>query len=297
MSKIIRMTPEYLEQCRKDFDTYLKNLKLADGKISFSKTFAADKKRATLFFTAEAWVKMVMLINEFSKEVAWHGVAYRMENDQEKDEYIITDIMVYPQEVTGATVEMDTEKYATWLMENDEDERFYNIHMQGHSHVNMTPTPSGVDLNHQEEILAQLGDEDFYIFMIYNKSFRHNIKIYDLKKNTLFEDGDIDVKIHAASVGFEEFMQDAKEMVKEKTSRYAPVSTYGQFPQSNKPYNPLAQPSATPPVTPASGAKEKPKTQIGAGWMGANACDTGSQQSVWDDDDFYARYPYTGYNI
>ena len=41
----------------------------------------------------------------------------------------------------------------------------------GHSHVNMGTSPSSVDLNHQEEILRMLGDNDFYIFMIWNKSF------------------------------------------------------------------------------------------------------------------------------
>ena len=33
MSKIIRMTPEYIEECRKDFEESLKNAKLADGKL------------------------------------------------------------------------------------------------------------------------------------------------------------------------------------------------------------------------------------------------------------------------
>ncbi len=303
MSKIIRMTPEYIEECRKDFEESLKNAKLADGKISFTKTFVAEKKKATLYFTAEAWVKMVMLLNEFSKEVAWHGVAHRLD-DQENDAYIISDIMVYPQEVTGSTVEMDTEKYATWLMENDGDDRFYNIHMQGHSHVNMAPNPSGVDLNHQEEILAQLGDEDFYIFMIYNKSFKRNIKIYDLQKNTLFEDGDIEVKIYDASVGFDEFIKDAKDMVKDKVYRYQSLASggYNYQQQTGKPYNPLSNVGGTTPVTPASGSKsgdkkDKPKTQIGAGWKGvaaANACDNG-QESMWpeDQDDCYGYgYPY-----
>ena len=45
MSKIIRMTPEYIEECRKDFEESLKNAKLADGKISFTKTFVAERKR------------------------------------------------------------------------------------------------------------------------------------------------------------------------------------------------------------------------------------------------------------
>lgn len=309
MSKMIRMTPEYYEECRKDFEKALKNAKFSDGKVSFTKTFTAKKERATLFFTVEAWMKMLMLVQEFSKEVAWHGVAYRLDTEG-KNEYLISDILVYPQEVTGSTVEMDTAQYAVWLQENEEDERFYNIHMQGHSHVNMAPNPSSVDLNHQEEILAQLGDDDFYIFIIINKSCKRNIKIYDLQKNILFEDSDVDTEFYGSDTGLCDFINTAKDMVKEKTTVYQP--TYYQYPygqQVGSPYNPACgiqtTQGASQPVTPASGQKgekksekqEKPKTQIGAGWKGADAANSyGKQSSIYnyddedDDDDLYRRY-------
>ena len=190
MSRPIKMTQAYMDECRQDFEKALQLTKLADGKLTFTKTFSIADRKAVLYFTANAWAKMTALIRDFDKEVAWHGVASRGE-DESKDEYIISDIVVYPQTVSGATVEMDTEEYAKWLMDNADDERFENIHMQGHSHVNMVPNPSSVDLNHQEEILNMLGDDDFYIFMIWNKSLSNNIKIYDLKKNVLFEDKDI----------------------------------------------------------------------------------------------------------
>lgn len=102
---------------------------------------------------------------------------------------------------------IDTEKYALWIQENIEDERFNHIYMQGHSHVNMGTSPSSVDLNHQEEILGMLGDDDFYIFMIWNKSLASTNKIYDLKKNVMFEDKDITVKIVGQSEGLDEFIK------------------------------------------------------------------------------------------
>ena len=181
MSKPIKMTEQYMAECRADFEKALQLTKLADGKLSFTKVFTCGDRKATVVFTAGAWAKMALLIKEFDKEVAWHGVAHRAA-DEAVDEYIIEDIVVYPQEVSGTTVEMDTEKYAEWLMQNADDERFNNIHMQGHSHVNMPTSPSSVDLNHQEEILNMLGDDDFYIFMIWNKSFVSTNKIYDLRR-------------------------------------------------------------------------------------------------------------------
>lgn len=283
MSKPIKMTQQYMDECRLDFEKALQLTKLADGKLNFTKTFTLGDRKAIVYFEAEAWAKMVMLIKEFDKEVAWHGIARRVD-DESKDEYIISDIVVYPQEVTGATVEMDTEKYAQWLMENAEDERFDHIHMQGHSHVNMSPTPSSVDLTHQEEILNMLGDEDFYIFMIWNKSFVSNVKVYDLKKNVLFENGDITVKLVDCVEGLDEFLKNAKEMVKAKTY----TNGYGyQYPSSKPsgtpaPYNPVAQPKA-------GEKKDKPRTRIGAGWAGVNA-----QGSMFDDDDSgYNPYGYS----
>ena len=201
MSKPIKMTEQYMAECRADFEKALQLTKLADGKLSFTKVFTCGDRKATVVFTAGAWAKMALLVKEFDKEVAWHGVAHRA-TDEAVDEYIIEDIVVYPQEVSGTTVEMDTEKYAEWLMQNADDERFNNIHMQGHSHVNMPTSPSSVDLNHQEEILNMLGDDDFYIFMIWNKSFVSTNKIYDLKKNVLFEDKDITVKLEGEHEGW-----------------------------------------------------------------------------------------------
>ena len=234
MSKLIKVTPEIEARCREEFEKAIKEIKMSDGKFSFTVNFVNEKRGATIYYSSLAWEKQNAVLREFDKEVAWHGVA-RRGDDPEKDEYFIDDIMVYPQSVTAASVEMDTEEYAEWLMENCEDERFNNIRMQAHSHVNMGVTPSGVDLNHQEEILNMLDDDDFYIFMIWNKSLAVNAKIYDMRKNILFEAGDVAVKVDGLDY-LEDFIDEAKDMVKNKT--YAHTKSYAPIPA--KPYNPVA---------------------------------------------------------
>lgn len=214
MSKMIKLTPECLAEIRKDFESNLQGAKIADGKISYTKTFGYINRKATVYFAEVAWLKMQTLIREFDKEVAWHGIAYRG-NDKSKDEYYITDILVYPQEVTGATVNTDQEKYEMWLMQH-EDEVFNNIRMQGHSHVNMGTTPSSVDTTHQEKILAQLEDDMFYIFMIWNKRGEKTIKIYDLAKNILFDGNDVTVEVQDDGTGMTAFLAEAKKMVQDK---------------------------------------------------------------------------------
>ena len=224
MSKVIKLTTEQLQECRKDFDTALSTMKLTDGKISFIKTIACPNEKATLYFDPLAWRKMQTLVKEFDKEVAWPGVAYRGE-DETKNEYFITDILVYPQKVTGSTVNTDQEKYEMWLMQH-EDEVFNNIRMQGHSHVNMPTSPSPVDETHQAKILEQLEDDMFYIFLIWNKSNSKFIKIYDLKKNILFETIDVTVEILDDGSGIDEFLADAKKLVEDRPTTYYNGSGY-----------------------------------------------------------------------
>lgn len=219
MSKYIKLTPEHIKDCIREFEKDLASSKWADGKVSFSKTLGTISRKAKISFTEMAWMKMTSLVREFDKEVAWHGVAFRG-NDDTKDEYIIKDILVYPQKVTGASVEMDTEEYAKWIESNIDDERFFDIRMQGHSHVNMQVSPSSVDLTHQEAILEQLSDKLFYIFMIWNKRGEHNIKIYDLAKNILFENTDIEIELLDDGYGIKSFIADAKEQVKERGYQY-----------------------------------------------------------------------------
>lgn len=134
MSKLIKVTQEYLDEVRKDFEEVLTSGKFSDGKITFTKTVGTINRKAKVLFTPDAWRKMQALVSDFDKEVAWHGVAYRGEDDS-KDEYYITDILVYPQEVTGATVNTDQEKYEMWLMSHDDDV-FNNIRMQKPSIAN-----------------------------------------------------------------------------------------------------------------------------------------------------------------
>lgn len=223
MSKPIKLTEKLKAQALEEFAKVLNNAKMADGKFSYNKnfTYKGDAK-ATICFTPLAYTKMLGLIMNFDTEVAWHGVGKRID----KSKFLISDILVYPQQVSGSTVEMDTENYAKWLMENDEDERFDNIIMQGHSHVNFDTTPSPTDIKHQEDILSQLTDDMFYIFIIWNKKLEHTSRIYDLQNNILYEDKDISYEIDSESFDFEEFLSSAKKSVKIKPSPKAKTTNY-----------------------------------------------------------------------
>ncbi len=223
MSKPIFLTDEQRAQIAQEIINFVSSAKIADGKITFTKDLADNKQKATLRFTEMAYIKMMALVMKYDKEIAWYGVAER----GGENEYLITDILVYPQEVTSATVEMDMENYGHWLYHglSSGDERYDNIWAQGHSHVNMSTGPSGTDLNHQREILADLRNDTFYIFMIWNKKNEHTIRIFDLQNNVMFENTDVTVEVIHDVGGVLDLLDEAKANVKDKVYYKSPAVT------------------------------------------------------------------------
>ena len=214
MPKPIRITDEMKQQMQKEFTEVLDDIKMSDGKINFSKAFKyKDDVSAILWLTPLAYQKTVALVTEFSDEVAWHGSISRIG----RYEFVIDDVFVYPQEVTGSTVNTDQEGYTEWLYEFD-DEIFNKIRMQGHSHVNMSVSPSGVDDKHREQILEQLDASMFYIFMVWNKQLKTHTLIYDMENNILYDDDDIELKL-INNDEMVDFIEDAKDKVQKKSSK------------------------------------------------------------------------------
>jgi hypothetical protein len=81
----------------------------------------------------------------------------------------------------------------------------------------MGVSPSGVDDKHRQQILNQLEPDMFYIFMIWNKSLTVHTLIYDMMRNVLYEDRDVDVRLFGGE-GMDEFLADAREKVQKKSS-------------------------------------------------------------------------------
>lgn len=255
MSKPIKLTDELLKKLQEEFTENLKKMKMFDGEIKYTKKLkwsSGENDKATVIFYPLAYAKMIMLIQSFSEEVAWHGICGR--DADNSTVFYIKDIIVYPQVVTTGTVNTDQEEYQEWLFGLD-DHYFENNRMQGHSHVNFSTSPSTVDEAHQEAILANVPDDDYYIFMIWNKKNEHTVKIYDLKTNTLYEDNDIVIKIGDKNDSMDDFLNNAKKIVRRRTYQYQELKARTQEEQKlddNK--------------------KEKiEKPAIGFGWKGKKA--------------------------
>lgn len=244
MSKPIFMTPEIIEEVTANFRRAASELMLFKGKRTIDIDYywaqssnPAEREHVTITFTREAWKKQQLLIQSFSSEVGWHGVVSRDKEDPLH--FTIEDILVFPQKVTGATVTPDDEAYAIWNATLPPQQR-NAMRFHGHSHVNMGVTPSSTDDKYQQDMLGRLngdglteqaraamkesmGDMAFYIFMIFNKSGAHCVRLFDYFGNAYYEGNEI--TIEHESDEFADFLEDAKAKVVVKTYSYG--SGYG----------------------------------------------------------------------
>lgn len=221
MATPIKLTPEIKKEIMKKIAAEIDKSLMFNGEFSYKTAYEyKNVEKANIVFDPVAYIKMCAIVDQVSSEVAWNGTVTRVDDNT----FYITDIMVYPQTVTNVTVTVDEMEYAEWQDETFKtDEEFMSCRFQGHSHVNMSPTPSGVDLDTRENILKNIGSNDFYIFMIINKAKEFTACIYDMKNNIYYSNDDIDIYID--DFNYKKFVEDSKKMVKTATYSTAAKTT------------------------------------------------------------------------
>lgn len=202
--------------------------------LKFKMDEMKDDRKVEVFFTPLAWAKMYSLVTTYSSEVEWHGIVERTGDER----FLIKDILIFPHEVTGATVTSNQQEYEVWLNDLDDD-TFNALRFHGHSHVNMGVFPSSVDMGYRKNVLNNFGTpvegtDYFYIFLITNKRGELSGQVYDLKNNVLYTNDSshdeitIDVCYDDGDTYLSEFLSEARSVVKEANTYQAPKSyNYG----------------------------------------------------------------------
>lgn len=217
MQEVLKEISDKFEKAKSKDDFENKLLKSVQEVISKGvDEMSKSKMNAKVIFTQEAWIKMMTMIQMFETEIGWYGLV-RREDQEDSPSFVIYDILAYPQSVTSVTVVSDDEKHSQWFQDLDDD-TFNHLRMHGHSHVNMGASPSGTDLNNYKERIEVIIDDDFYIFMIWNKKLNNWIEIYDKKNNVVFDTDSIDVSIEGIEI--KEFMKTCKSMIVKKPTLY-----------------------------------------------------------------------------
>lgn len=212
---------EVFQKLKEAFEKACESIDEQTSTISLKIEPIKTENKPIVYFTPLAYLKIIELVKENSKEVGWHGTAERFGEEN----YIVTDIVVYPQIVTAANIDTDDKEFEDWLFDLP-IETVNKLRFHGHSHVNMGVSPSGTDLDHREKLTSQLNSEDdFYIFMIINKSHQVSFEIYDTRKNAVFDSNEIDYDIvYNENQVLSEFLDDSNKKVKEKV--YSTFNTY-----------------------------------------------------------------------
>lgn len=162
-----------------------------------------------IYITVNAYQKILTLTKEYSTEVAWHCL---VEHPQETNAYLIYDVLVFPQEVTGGTANGIDGEYEMWLSTLP-DEQFKKVRCHMHSHVNMSVTPSGVDEGYYSNLMTQV--TDYYITMIINKKSEYHLRFYDKTNNILYTDKELIVCFEDGT-SLQTWFDSIKDIVKEK---------------------------------------------------------------------------------
>ena len=226
--KIIKYNEDELQKIELKFKDYISKLKEGD-KVKFEYEPSKEFTKPKLIVSQVALMKMRSLVQNCGKEIGWNGTAVRIDGG-----YKIEDIYVYPQRVTAATVVCDEIETANWLT-NLPEGVWEKLKFQGHSHVNMGITPSGTDETMYSNYLNQLGDDDFMIFMIMNKSDNMYLQIIDKRDNKIYYKSDIDYIVE----GMDDFWEESKSQLKEikpEVNNYSYSYSYTSNRDDNKPY-------------------------------------------------------------
>lgn len=139
-----------------------------------------------IWVSPSAMKKMELYCKHCNKEIGWLGTVERVEHNT----FYVKDTLLFKQEVHSATCELspqDMMKIVEEAMEVDAEQgmRLNNeLRLWGHSHVNMTVTPSGQD-NTQMNTFAYC---DYFIRVIANKSGDLFFSIWDYKNNVKITD-------------------------------------------------------------------------------------------------------------
>lgn len=162
----------------------------------------------------EAAHKMWQYVQQCKGEVGWLGTT-----EVEGRNIIITDVMLFDQEVHSTTTEITPEglsKFATELMKKPDGMEIWNsIKVWGHSHVNMHVSPSGQD-NAQMRVFSQ-GGHPWFLRIIANKKGDLKVDLFDYANGLEFIDLPWEIRPSASALVIEERIKELlQELDKQK---------------------------------------------------------------------------------
>lgn len=206
-------------------------------KLSLKEVYAPK-----IFIVDDVAIQMAAYTKETDIEVAW--LLFVKEHlNEDTNEYIIYDTMLLEQECSATNADLTEEGLQTCLqkiIEENRTDEVDNIRGWGHSHVNMSVTPSKTDDDTFEEYYNKCS---YFIRLITNKKGETRIDFIDREKEIKFESLEWKIKytneqeglqklyyehinaINEIETKLEKLLEDKYEKIKEKTKKQIEKNT------------------------------------------------------------------------
>lgn len=193
-----------LEEFKKRLEEYDPS---EDDDLCFNKILTTKAKdKIHIYFTPQAYLMCETLVKTFTGEVGWNGLIKKYE-----DGYLVYDMMVYPQDVNGART-LDPTTNNDWM--DKYDDVITEMRYQAHSHVSMSTTASGTDMENQRNWVQNL-TRGIQLFQIWNKQGDINSFLYDIDEGLLYTKDDIEIEVLLENGTMNDFVNESKSMVKD----------------------------------------------------------------------------------
>lgn len=184
-----------------------------------AKTVAFLDNRYELYILPQARQKMEMYCDLSDGEIGWLAFVEKFDGVG----FLITDCVLLKQEVNGTTTEIDPMALIEFWNETAPEQQC-KIKMWGHSHVNMSPTPSGQDDSQMEYFKD---GNPWFIRLITNKKREYHIDIFDYQNGLKIHMDQADLKDYNPAAA--ELRTQIEEEIKNKVSKKTyttPAKTY-----------------------------------------------------------------------
>ena len=185
-----------------------------------AKTITFLDNRYELYILPEARNKMELYCDLSEGEIGW--LAYVEQFD--KQGFLITDCALLKQEVHATTTEITAEGLLEFW-NNTPVEQQAKIKLWGHSHVNMSVSPSGQDDSQMEYFRD---GNPWFIRLITNKKREYHIDIYDYANGLKIHMDQADLKTNKPAEN--ELKKQIEDEIKLKVSKKEYKSTASALP-------------------------------------------------------------------
>ncbi len=174
-----------------------------------AKTVTFLDNRYEVYILPQARQKMEMYCDLSEGEIGWLGFVEKYEGVG----FLITDCILLKQEVHATTTEIDPMALIEFWNQTPPEQQS-KIKIWGHSHVNMSTTPSGQDDSQMEYFKD---GNKWFIRLITNKKREYHIDVYDYENGLKVHMDQSDLKTYNPAE--KELREQIKAEINEKVSK------------------------------------------------------------------------------